>query len=218
LPSNSVGKAVPRGRADRDYDLLASAELNLALWMCTARIPPRFRDPSLRPRLTFPINVQAPPMVESHVPRRAADSDVAPNFRMLFRALALAACCVGCVILSGCNTVHRRMTIRSDPPGALVMLDGDEVGYTPYTGDFTYYGTREITLMLPGYETLTTLQKVPAPWYQYPGIEFVADNLSPVKVTNRHEFYYQLRPQMVVPTDELLDRANAHRSEAQIGR
>ena len=98
------------------------------------------------------------------------------------------------------------MTVRSDPPGALVMVDGQEMGYTPCSFDFLYYGTREITLMMPGYETLTTLQKVQAPWYQYPGIDFFADNFSPAKITNRHEFFYTMQPQAIVPTDELLDR------------
>jgi hypothetical protein len=132
------------------------------------------------------------------------------------RACLLAACVVVSLAQTGC--VYRRMTVRSDPPGAQVLVDGEEKGYTPCTIDFTYYGTREITLMMPGYETLTTLQKVPAPWYQYPVIEFFADNFSPVKVTNRHEFSYTLQPQVIVPTDELLDRAQTHRSESQLGR
>ena len=46
--------------------------------------------------------------------------------------------------LSGC--VSRRLTIRSDPPGALVELDGRRLGYTPVSVDFTYYATNEITL------------------------------------------------------------------------
>ena len=48
----------------------------------------------------------------------------------------------------GC--MHRRMTIRSNPPGARVLLEGEEKGFTPYSMDFTYYGTREITLVKPG--------------------------------------------------------------------
>lgn len=135
--------------------------------------------------------------------------------RLMSRLLMLVVAYVICVSQSGC--VFRRMTVRSDPPGALVMVDGEEMGYTPCSFDFLYYGTREITLMMPGYETLTTLQKVPAPWYQYPGIEFLADNFSPVKITNRHEFFYTLQPQVMVPRGELLDRAKLNRSEAQSG-
>ena len=87
---------------------------------------------------------------------------------------------------SGC--MYRRLTIRSDPPGALVMIDGREVGFTPYSTDFIYYGTREITLIKDGYETLTVMQPVPPPWYQIPPLDFVSDNFLPFKVTNRHEF------------------------------
>ena len=115
-----------------------------------------------------------------------------------------------------CGCMFRRMTVRSDPPGALVMVDGKEVGYTPCSVPFTYYGTREITLVKPGYESLTTLQRVDAPWYQYFPIDFVTDNFTPTKITDRREFHYHLQPQQVVPTNELYDRARSLRSESQI--
>ena len=117
----------------------------------------------------------------------------------------------------GCGSVHRRMMIRSDPPGALVLVEGEEKGYTPMAMDFTYYGTREFTLIKDGYETLTVIQKVKTPWYQIVPIDFFSDNLLPFKVTNRHELSYPLKRQVTVPEGELLDRANALRSETQIG-
>lgn len=116
----------------------------------------------------------------------------------------------------GC--VHRRMTIRSVPTGALVKVDGDEIGYTPVSVDFTYYGTREVTLTKDGYETQNVMQKVKTPWYQTFPLDAVSDNLLPFEVTNRHEFTYQLQPKVVVPTDELLNRGNLLRSETQIGQ
>lgn len=129
-----------------------------------------------------------------------------------FAAVALLLC----LMQTGC--VYRRMTVRSDPPGALVLVDGQEVGYTPCSIDFTYYGTREIMLVKDGYETLTVMQKLKTPWYQYPGIEFFADNLSPHKITNRQEFSYRMQPQAIVPTQELIDRANSLRSDTQVGQ
>lgn len=113
--------------------------------------------------------------------------------------------------------MFRRMTVASDPPGALVYVDGVERGHTPVSLDFIYYGTREIKLVKDGYETLTVLQPIPTPWYQIPPIDFFADNLLPFKVTNRHYFHYTLQQQVHVPFEELRDRANALRSEAQIG-
>ena len=113
--------------------------------------------------------------------------------------------------LSGC--VFRRMTIQSDPPNALVLVDGEEIGYTPISLDHTYYGVREIKLIKPGYETKTVMQKLQTPWYQYMPIDFFADNLWPFKTTDRHGFLYSLQKQRVVGNQELVERANAHRNE-----
>lgn len=110
------------------------------------------------------------------------------------------------------------MTINSDPPGALVLVDGEEKGYTPAPIDFTYYGTREITLIKDGYETVTTMQKVRTPWYQIFPLDFVSDNLLPFKVTDRHQFDYQLKPQTISPSQQLIDRANELRSETRLGQ
>lgn len=116
----------------------------------------------------------------------------------------------------GC--VHRRLTVNSNPPGARVLLDGEEVGETPTSVDFTHYGTREIVLQKDGYDTLKTMQTVPPPWYQIPPLDFFADNLLPYQLTNRHEFSYQLQPSpTVTSTQGLRERASSMRSEAHGG-
>ena len=62
--------------------------------------------------------------------------------------------------LSGC--VERRYTLRTNPPGAQVIVNGEEIGPTPVSRSFTYYGDREITLMLDGYQTQTIIQPINA--------------------------------------------------------
>lgn len=111
------------------------------------------------------------------------------------------------------------MTIESNPPGALVLLDGKEVGYTPVSVDFTYYGTREVTLIKDGYETQTFPARLQTPWYQYIPLDFFSDNFSPVPITNRHRFQYRLTPRNVLNDsgETLLERGNSFRSEALIG-
>ena len=116
---------------------------------------------------------------------------------------------------SGC--VSRRMMVYSDPPGALVILEGRELGYTPVAVDFLYYGTREFTLIKDGYETKTVLQKVPAPWYQWPIIEFFADNFAFHTITDRHSFTYVLEPRRIQHNEDVLNRAEQLRSESLIG-
>lgn len=124
--------------------------------------------------------------------------------------------CLLTTLLATSGCMHRRMTINSNPPGAIVFLEGNQIGRTPVSIDFTYYGTREIKLIKDGYEPLTVMQKVPTPWYQVIPFEFVTDNLALQHVHDRREFTYNLRPQPIVPTQETIDRANRLRSEAQI--
>jgi len=109
------------------------------------------------------------------------------------------------------------MMVYSDPPGALVVLEGREIGYTPVAVDFLYYGTREFTLIKDGYETRTVLQKVPPPWYQLPVIEFFADNFAFHTITDRHAFTYTLEPRRIMLNEDVLNRAEQLRTEAQVG-
>ncbi|MFQ5731441.1 MAG: PEGA domain-containing protein [Planctomycetaceae bacterium] len=138
--------------------------------------------------------------------------------RFFFPRRLVAALVVACFCWSSSGCMHRRMTIATNPPGARVLVDGQDVGLTPVSADFTYYGTRQITLIKDGYETRTVMQRVRTPWYQIPPFDFVSDNFLPFKVTNRHFFQYDLDRQQQVPRRELLDRARDLRSEAHLGQ
>ena len=124
----------------------------------------------------------------------------------LFALLALACSSSGCM--------HRRFTIRTDPPGAAVIVDGEEIGFTPVSLDYTYYATREITLVKDGYKTASLFQKLKTPWYQVFPLEFVTDNLAFTHLHDKREVMYTLEPEQIVPSGEVLDRANDLRSNA----
>ncbi|WP_437228523.1 PEGA domain-containing protein [Planctomicrobium sp. SH661] len=129
----------------------------------------------------------------------------------------LTLCSVALSTGSGC--VSRRMTIRTNPPGALVEVDGKRLGLSPVSTDFTYYGTHEFTISAPGYETLTVQQKVKTPFYQYVPIDFITNHFMPGRVTDRHDFTYTLQPR-VVPIDEeqnLINRGRNFRSKSEVG-
>src|SRR5262245_66584832 len=89
--------------------------------------------------------------------------------------LAFVLTAVALIVLPGC--VRRRLNVRTNPPGALVYVDNQQIGTTPCSVDFTYYGTREIRLVKPGFETLTVNQPIHPPRSQYPGIDFLSENL-----------------------------------------
>jgi PEGA domain len=111
------------------------------------------------------------------------------------------------------GTVRRRLNVRSNPPGALVYVDNQQIGTTPCSVDFIYYGTREIRLIKPGYETLTVNQPIPTPWYEVPGLDFVSEVLVPTKIRDNRTVTYNLAPQLIIPTQEIVDRANQLRQD-----
>src|SRR6476619_8625211 len=127
---------------------------------------------------------------------------------VLFAALMVMA-----YALPADATVRRRLNVNSNPPGALVYVDNQQIGTTPCSVDFIYYGTREIRLIKPGFETLTINQPIPTPWYEYIPLDFVSENLIAMKIRDNRTLTYNLSPQLMVPTPELINRADQLRQE-----
>ena len=115
--------------------------------------------------------------------------------------------------LSGC--VDRRYTIRTDPPGALVIANGEPIGITPVSKSFTYYGSRSIRIIKEGYETKDFVQPIKAPWFDNLATEFFTENLIPYNFRDDIEFNYKLEPKMAADPNLLQARAEATRLEAQ---
>jgi hypothetical protein len=120
------------------------------------------------------------------------------------------------VMQTGC--VHRRVTVNSYPQGALVKVDGRDIGYTPASFDFTWYGTREVQLLMDGYETRTEHVDINAPWYQKFPLDFVSDNFLGKHVTDHRQFTFQLEPKRIGQSNDVLQRAGSLRSEALHGQ
>src|SRR3954471_1345283 len=127
--------------------------------------------------------------------------------RRLAWMIALAAGLGG---LPGC--VERRYTIRTNPPGALAIINGEEIGPTPVSRSFTYYGEREITLMLDGFETRQVIEPINAPWWDNYVTEFFTENLIPHTFRDEREYVYQLAPATVPDKNDLLARAESLRA------
>jgi hypothetical protein len=98
-----------------------------------------------------------------------------------------------------------------------VYVDDQEIGQTPVSTDYTYYGTRKLQLVKDGYETMTVKQKFKAPWYQVPPLDFVSENLVPRELRDERIVDFELEPQRVVPTNELMGRADQLRQSTRAG-
>lgn len=116
-------------------------------------------------------------------------------------------------LLTGC--VERRYTIRTDPPGALAIVNGEEIGPTPVSKSFTYYGDREVTLMLDGFKTEQQVVPIKAPWWDNLFTEFVSENLIPITFRDEREYQYKLRTQANPETPDLMNRAEQLRVFSQ---
>ena len=127
-------------------------------------------------------------------------------------AVVMAVAAVVAVVATGC--VQRRMTIRSNPPGALVYVDDYQIGTTPVSHDFVYYGTRKIRLVKDGYETLTVRQPFPTPWYEIFPLDFVTENLIPWEVRDERAVELAMQPAASTPPELVVARAEQVRLAA----
>ncbi len=113
--------------------------------------------------------------------------------------------------------VRRRLTVRSNPEGALVYVDDQQIGATPVSVSFTYYGTRKIQLIKDGFKTVTVRQTFSPPWYEIPPLDFFSENLYGGELRDEHVVDVQLEPETIPSTTELWERAEALRSSARAG-
>lgn len=123
--------------------------------------------------------------------------------------LAVAAVVPGCV--------HRRLTIRSFPDGAVAYVDDQEVGVTPTSVAFTHYGVRTIRLEKDGYETVEVDERLDAPWYLTPPLDFFVENFWPREIRDERVVDVELPAARSVPQQEVLDRAEQTRTQTQQG-
>jgi hypothetical protein len=114
------------------------------------------------------------------------------------------------IAVGGC--VERTITITSSPPGSLVFLNDQEIGRTPVTRDFIWYGNYQVTLRKEGYQTLKTTQSVRPPIYQIVPIDLVAE-LLPFHYHDQQAFSFNLLPMQPTERQELLDRAEDLKSQ-----
>lgn len=133
-----------------------------------------------------------------------------------WRALLVAA--VGAAGLSSLGCVRRTLTIRTAPEGGLVFLNDEEVGFSPVSVDFTWYGDYDVVVRKRGHQTLKTHLLVRPPWYQVPPIDFLAEVVWPGWIHDQHEAEFELLPQSPPEIEDLIERAQAlRRDTASVG-
>ena len=106
--------------------------------------------------------------------------------------------------LGGC--VERKITFTSNPEGAIVVVSDKEIGRTPVTIPFTWYGDYEIIYRLEGYRTIKTHAKINPPWYEYPPWDILSQ-MAPWTYNDNRYLHYDMPKQTTPTDDELIKRA-----------
>lgn len=120
----------------------------------------------------------------------------------------ILTCClmaVVCSLMTGC--IYRKLTIKTDPPGALVYLNDRLIGETPVAHHFVWYGWYRVTVRKSGYERIEDRRKLKAPFYLWLPFDLVME-VMPFPVTDAHTWSYILNPvseSAPIPTPEFIE-------------
>lgn len=117
-------------------------------------------------------------------------------------SLLLTAVLTAGLLLNGC--VERKLTINTDPQGAVVVLNDEEIGTSPVTVSFEWYGDYNVRLSKEGYETVKTHHELKPPWYDYFPFDFFAEIINPNRTVDSYEWTFTLPPQKEPNREELI--------------
>ena len=124
--------------------------------------------------------------------------------------LAAVVCLM--VFLTGC--VERKLTIVTEPQEAVVWLNDEEIGVTPVTVNFNWYGDYTVRIEKPGYEILNTHQLLKRPAHDVFPLDFFAEVLWPGTIEDSYTWTFQMEPFQQASAEELTEQANQMRNKA----
>jgi len=110
-----------------------------------------------------------------------------------------------CLLLAGC--VERKLTINTEPQGALVILNDEEIGTSPVTVSFEWYGDYWVRISKEGYESLNTHRPLKGPWYDGFPFDFFAQIISSDRIVDSYEWTFELEPKKQISQEELIQKA-----------
>ena len=109
------------------------------------------------------------------------------------------------VLLAGC--VERKLTINTEPQGAIVVLNDEEIGLSPVTVAFEWYGDYNVTLRKEGFETLKTHRKLKGPWYDAFPFDLFAQLIIPNRIVDSYNWTFKLEGKKQISRDRLIQNA-----------
>ena len=121
--------------------------------------------------------------------------------------LSVLTILIAVLFLSGC--LELQLTINTTPQDALVELNDEQIGRSPVTVSFNWYGDYKVRITKPGFETLKTHRLLKAPWYDAPPFDLFAQILTPERKVDSYEWTFDLQNQKQISRDQLIKNAQA---------
>jgi PEGA domain len=112
-------------------------------------------------------------------------------------------------LVAGC--VEREMIVTTEPAGALVFVSDKEIGRSPVTQSFLWYGDYEIAVRHEGYRALHTHADLRAPIYEIPPLDLLSA-IVPWTYHDRRYLHFILEP-TPEPTEDANDAELIRRAE-----
>jgi len=116
------------------------------------------------------------------------------------------------LLFGGC--VERKLTIVTQPADAVVWLNDEEIGTTPVTVNFNWYGDYYVRIEKPGYQILSTHQKLKRPLHDRFPFDFLAEALWPGTIVDTYQWDFELQPHKQASAEELIESAEQMRQRA----
>jgi hypothetical protein len=117
------------------------------------------------------------------------------------------------VTVQCCGCVERKLTINTEPQGALVVLNDEQIGVSPVTVSFNWYGDYWVRAGKEGFETLDTHRELKAPLHDRFPFDFFAGILYPGQIVDDYEWTFELSPRQDLTREQLLEQADALRTQ-----
>jgi len=131
--------------------------------------------------------------------------------RCLMPLFALAL--LTAIAIGGC--VERRLTINTAPPGATVILNDQDLGVSPVTVPFNWYGDYWVRISKDGYETLDTHRKLKAPLHDCFPFDFFTQILYPGRIVDSYEWSFELAFKEYPTRDTLIENAQSLQNQLE---
>lgn len=133
------------------------------------------------------------------------------SYRLRLRALLTFSLIT--VLLSGC--VERELTINTEPQGGLVILNDEEIGYSPVTVNFKWYGTYRVHIEKKGFATLEKNVELERPLHDLFPFDIFENIFNPNRIDS-YSWNFKLDTYQKPERKLLIDKARLANEQMQL--